>query len=90
MGIGFLMWTDESRLKASAKAAARWRQKVLSDPNASQLARARAFRAITQRELSGLSGVSVSAIVAAESHAPISPSVQERLSVALGLPELFA
>jgi DNA-binding XRE family transcriptional regulator len=83
------MWTEDQKLRASAKAAARWRATVQANPDSSKLAKARAFRAITQRELSAGSGVSVSAIVAAENGGPISLATQERLSLWLALPELF-
>jgi predicted transcriptional regulator len=83
------IWTDEQRLNASAVAAKRWRSKVLSDPHATELARARVFRAITQRELSQLSGVAVGTIASVEAGGQVSPYVQERLARVLALPELF-
>jgi DNA-binding XRE family transcriptional regulator len=69
-------WTAEQRAKASRKAAARWHAKTLADPHATALARARAFRDLTQAELAQLSGVSVSAIGTAESGREVAPAIQ--------------
>jgi DNA-binding XRE family transcriptional regulator len=83
------VWGAESRLNASRSAAKRWRAKIEADPNSSKLAKARAFRKITQQDLAGLVNTSIGVISAAENGGQISPALQERLANVLALPELF-
>jgi DNA-binding XRE family transcriptional regulator len=85
-------WTQEQRLKHSAKMAAKWKAKI--GPNAHPLARARAKRDLTQRELADLAGVHISAVSELERSRPAGPGprTRARLAAALAISEqeLFA
>jgi DNA-binding XRE family transcriptional regulator len=83
------IWTPEMRARQSAIALKMWQARVRADPNSSALARARAFRDLSQRDLSALSGVSDKTISECEHGATLSPRTREKLARVLALPELF-
>jgi DNA-binding XRE family transcriptional regulator len=59
-------WTDAQKAKQSARASARWQAAVRAGPTSHPLARARALRDLSQRELGALAGVSSGTVSAIE------------------------
>jgi DNA-binding XRE family transcriptional regulator len=84
------MMSPERRARQSAAASAYWQRKVRADPHSSALARARALRDLTQKDLAALAAVSDKTISEAEHGRALSPRTEEKLAGVLALPELFA
>jgi DNA-binding XRE family transcriptional regulator len=59
-------WTPDEKAKQSSRAAKLWADRVSKNPDAHPLAQARAERALTQKDLSELSGVAKATISSIE------------------------
>jgi DNA-binding XRE family transcriptional regulator len=83
-------WTQEQRLKQSAKMVKVWQGRIEAKPDAHPVARARVLRDLSQAELAELGDVSVATIAAIEAGKSCSRSTARRLEASLATPGLFA
>jgi DNA-binding XRE family transcriptional regulator len=85
------VWSAEQKAKQSKRAARAWQKRIAADPTASPVAKARAARDLTQRELSELAGCAPQTISEVENGKRVSHYVRDRICRALATPdsELF-
>jgi transcriptional regulator with XRE-family HTH domain len=75
------------RAKQSAIASRRWQKQVRADPASHPVARARAMRDLTEKELGELSGTCAQTVSRAEHNKYPQQPTREKLARALALPE---